>query len=340
MKMRLFLYILFPSILLAHTNIINNVVLPCALTGKLRLFMEINFPLKLTVCTEGTLFFFVINGLKTVLYLNHNGTYSTKSLRCICPHVEKFVVLIDSKYLLIERFGPNVRIEWANLAQAAQLFGPKDASTTSSVTEFSTTRTSTAFSTSSTKFSLNNYINTQTTDFVQSFVMGVIGVISALLTGIMVYFRRQVSALITKINQPNITNSTHNEGKGTATTVDDDSELTARLLALRQLGSVRSGIASKLQQQQSQNASSQDNTAAPPPPPTTTSTSTLFSPHPITIVNEQANKLTCSVRQFDMTAGCGKQCKTSGGLKKHETACIEHVNKQKKIAEEAKQKRK
>jgi hypothetical protein len=313
--MRLFLYFVFPTFLLAQTNVLKNVVLPCALTDRQRLFDEIIFPFRLSVCTEGTLFYFVINGLKSVFYLNYNGTYSTKSVKCICPRIEKFVVPLDIKYLMIKRFGPNVRIEWANLAQAAQIQnGPKDASTTSTSTSFSTTMTSTAFS-------LNNYINTQTTDFVQSFVMGVIGIISALLTGLMVYFRGQVSAIITKINQPlspaPTTVSTHTE----TVTTSDDSELTARLLALRQHASVTTVV-------QQHTVSSQENNAPPSPP--SASSSTIIIPSSNTIVDEQAKKLPCSVRQLDMRIGCGQTCKNVTGLKNHERACSKNVVDQQK----------
>jgi len=159
--------------------------------------------------------------------------------------------------------------------------------------------------------------------------MGIIGVISALLTGLMVYFRRQVSALLTKINQPPFNVPTHGDE---AVTTSDDSELTARLLALRQLASTH-GIATAIQQQQPQTASSPDNTAFasnPPPPPPSTCTSTINIPAPITVVDEKSIELTCTVRQLDMRVGCGKICKNVGGLKRHEQACLKNVNKSKK----------
>jgi hypothetical protein len=93
--------------------------------------------------------------------------------------------------------------------------------------------------------------------------MGVIGVISALLKGLMIV----------------------------TVTTSDDSDLTARLLALRQLPSVTPSV-------QQHTTSSQKKPASTPPPSASTST----------IADEQAKKLTCTVRQLDMRAGCGKIC--------------------------------
>lgn len=321
--MRLFFLFSFPSILLAARNVVNNIALPCALTGKMRFFNEITFPFRLSVCTEGTLFYFN-NGGATVFYLNYNGTYSTKSVKCICPRTEKFVAPIENKFLLINRFGHYVRVEWADFTQ-----------TTVRSADYTAVSTSTVLTSTSTSFNFSEYIKKQTIDFLQTCGLGILGILTTLVGGLMLYFRQQVKALLIKINQQsNVTTNSN----GT----NDEAELTARLLALRQLSTGPTFIH---QQEPQPTSTSKANTALPPSLPhhSASATTTLMA-GPVTnssqTVNEKETELKCTVRQFDMKVGCGKTCRSTAGLKKHETACIKHVNDAKKIAEEAKRKKK